>query len=99
VAGGGAELFDLGVDVVESDGGGSCPVGDADALDLFDEVGVGAFGDDEVGFESEDRFDVRVVAADAGHLVGGVGRVVREVVDGDHLVTGADGVEHLGGGR
>ena len=64
----------------------------------FDEAARVVGGDDEVGLVARDRLDVRLEAGQVAHRR--FGRVVGLVVDGDHLLSGADGEERLrGGGR
>src|SRR5919109_1415518 len=52
--------------------------------------------DDEVGRVGRDRLDVGLVTGEIG--LGGVRRIGRLVVDRDHLLTGSDREQHLGGG-
>ncbi len=93
VAGDLAELVDLFVGVGEGHRGGQREHVGADGLEPGFEV-VGPTRDhDEVGLVGGDRLDVRLVGREVGrrHLGGEVGLVV----DGDDLVAGADGEEHL----
>jgi len=97
VAGGLAELVELGVGVVQL--GRRRLLQDRDAqlveagLQLPGIVGV----DHQVGLVAGDGLDVRLVGRELG--LGGLGRVVGVAVDGHHLAAGADGEQHLGRGR
>ena len=71
--------------------------GDVERLQPLHEPARVVGGDDEVRLVAGDRLDVRLEAGEVGHRR--LGRVVRLVVDGDHLVAGADGEERLRGGR
>ena len=98
VAGGGAELLDLGVDVVEVVGCGADPHLDAELLQLAPaRLSVSAIT--RSGSYDGDRLDVGLEPGEVGHLRLRLGRVVGLVVDRDHLVAGADREEHLGAHR
>ena len=99
VAGRRAELLDLVVGLVERGRRLADPHRDADRLQLRRQLVV-ARRHDEVGVVPGDGLDVGRVARQVGHHGCGLGRVVGLVVDGDHLVAGADGEQRLGvGGR
>jgi VanZ family protein len=69
--------------------------GDLELLEPVHEPARIVGGDDEVGLVARDRLDIGLEARKIRHRR--VGRVVRLVVDGDHLLTGADREQRLGG--
>ena len=77
-------------------GAEALPVRQVERVELGEEVGVGAVGDHQVGLVAGDRLDVRLVRRQVGDDTGRLGRELRQAVDGDDLVAGADGEEHLG---
>ena len=75
---------------------GPSQCGECERVELGEEVRVGAVGDDEVGLVAGDRLDVGLVRRQVGAHGGRLRREVGQAVDGDDLVAGADGEEHLG---
>jgi hypothetical protein len=55
--------------------------------------------DHQIGLVCGDRFDVGLETGQLRRLLGGLGRVVALVVDGDHLVAGTDREQDLGRAR
>ena len=94
-----AELLDLVVHPADDGGRRALPVVDAERVELSDQVGVGPIGDHKVGLVTGDRLDVRLVCGQVGDDTGRLLRKVGQTVDGDDLVAGADGEQHLGVGR
>ena len=97
VAGGLAELVELGVGVVQDRGRRLQQDRDAELAEAGRQL-AGVVGvDDQVGLVAGDGLDVRLVGRQVG--LGRLLRVVGVAVDGHDLVAGADGEQHLGRGR
>ena len=93
------ELPDLGIRVAERGRSGTVPPGDADRVELVAEPGEVATDHDEVRLERCDRLDVGLESRQVVRQLQRLRGMVRELVDSDELVAGADREEHLGVGR
>src|SRR5207248_8404108 len=89
VAGGAAQLVDLRVAVIEDPRGGRAKGGDRQALEVVEQAAVVVGGHDQVGLVGGDGLHVRIEGTELRRRH--AGRVVRRVVDGDDLLSGAYG--------
>ncbi len=93
VARGGTQLFDLGIAVVQI---GCCVIDQhrhAGGVQTRDQIARVAGGDDQAGFLGQDGFDVRLEAGQIGGRR--LGRIVAVLIHRHHLITRADGEQHL----
>ncbi len=97
MAGGGAELLELGVDVVDGDGRRPHPHVDAQRHELILDLAVAHHH--QVRVEGRDSLDVGLEPRQIVGSVEGLGREVRVLVDSHHLVAGTYGEQHLGASR